>query len=54
MDTKEYTGEAGPLERARHAGVDGPAVGRRGRMSATGKPSAVLRLLWGEDLDLVS
>ena len=54
MDTKEITGGAGPLERAQHAGGDGPAVERRGRMSAKRKQSAVLRLLRGEDLDLVS
>ena len=41
MDTKEITGGAGPLE-------------RRGRMSAKRKQSAVLRLLRGEDLELVS
>lgn len=54
MDTKEITDGAGPLERAQHAGGDGPAVERRGRMSAKRKQSAVLRLLRGEDLDLVS
>jgi len=54
MDTKEITGGAGPLERAQHAGGDGPAVERRGRMSAKRKQSAVLRLLRGEDLELVS
>lgn len=54
MDTKEITDGAGPLERAQHAGGDGPAVERRGRMSAKRKQSAVLRLLRGEDLELVS
>lgn len=55
MDTKEITGGAGPLERATHnAGVNGPAVDRRGRMSAKRKQSAVLRLLRGEDLELLS
>ncbi len=55
MDTKENTVGAGPLERATHnAGGDGPAVERRGRMSAKRKQSAVLRLLRGEDLELVS
>jgi transposase-like protein len=50
---------AGPEERARHAGDEGPAPagndwrGRR-RMSARRKQSAVLRLLRGEDLELVS
>ena len=54
MDTKEIPDGAGPLERAQHAGGDGPAVERRGRMSAKRKQSAVLRLLRGEDLELVS
>jgi transposase-like protein len=49
----------GPEERAHHTGDDGPAPagsdwrGRR-RMSARRKQSAVLRLLRGEDLELVS
>jgi len=54
MDTKEITDGAGPLERAQHAGGDGPAMERRGRMSAKRKQSSVLRLLRGEDLELVS
>ena len=45
---------AGPAERAHHAGGDGPAPDRRRRMSAKRKQSAVLRLLRGEDLELVS
>ena len=45
---------AGPVERAHHAGGDGPAPERRRRMSAKRKQSAVLRLLRGEDLELVS
>jgi transposase-like protein len=45
---------AGPAERAHHAGGDGPASARRRRMSARRKQSAVLRLLQGEDLELVS
>ena len=45
---------AGPAERAPHAGEDGPAPGRRRRMSAKRKQSAVLRLLRGEALELVS
>jgi transposase len=45
---------AGPTERAHHAGGDGPAPGRRRRMSAKRKHSAVLRLLRGDDLELVS
>jgi hypothetical protein len=43
---------AGPAERARHAGGDGPAPTRRRRMSAGRKREAVLRLLRGEDLEL--
>src|SRR3954454_23480382 len=43
---------AGPSERATHAGGDGPAPRRR--MSARRKQDAVLRLLRGEDLELVS
>ena len=45
---------AGPAERAHHAGGDGPAPERRRRMSAKRKQGAVLRLLRGEDLELVS
>ena len=45
---------AGPAARAPHAGGDGPAPSRRRRMSAMRKPSAVLRLLRGEDLELMS
>jgi transposase-like protein len=45
---------AGPAERAPHAGGDGPAPERRRRMSAKRKQSAVLRLLRGENLELVS
>ena len=45
---------AGPAERAQHAGEDGPAPGRRRRMSARRKQTAVLRLLRGEALELVS
>src|SRR4051812_50075115 len=45
---------AGPSERARHAGGDGPAPALRRRMSAGRKRDAVLRLLRGEDLELVS
>ena len=41
---------AGPAERARHAGEDGPAPERRRRMSARRKQGAVLRLLRGEAL----
>jgi transposase-like protein len=45
---------AGPAERAHHAGGAGPAPERRRRMSARRKQSAVLRLLRGEDLELIS
>ena len=45
---------AGPTARAHYAGGDGPAPDRRRRMSAKRKQSAVLRLLRGEDLELVS
>ena len=45
---------AGPAERAHHAGGDGPAPERRRRMSAGRKRAAVLRLLRGEALELVS
>ena len=45
---------AGPAARAQHAGGDGPAPARHRRMSAKRKQSAVLRLLRGEDLELVS
>ena len=45
---------AGPAERARHAGGGGPAPTPRRRMSAGRKREAVLRLLRGEDLELVS
>src|SRR3954451_17348289 len=44
----------GPAERAPHAGGGGPTPTRRRRMSAGRKREAVLRLLRGEDLELVS
>ena len=44
----------GPAERAPQAGVAGPAPEPRRRMSARRKQEAVLRLLRGEDLELVS
>src|SRR3954452_11055609 len=53
MDGETGVG-AGPAERAPHAGGDGPAPTRRRRMSAGRKRNAVLRLLRGEDLELVS
>jgi hypothetical protein len=52
--TDTTTRGAGPAERAQHAGGDGPAPARRRRMSAGRKQGAVLRLLRGEDLELVS
>lgn len=52
--TDTTTRGAGPAERAQHAGGDGPAPSRRRRMSAGRKQGAVLRLLRGEDLELVS
>ena len=53
MDEKVGAG-VGPAERAHHAGVVGPMPGHRQRMSARCKQEAVLRLLRGEDLELVS
>jgi hypothetical protein len=53
MDDKVGAG-AGPVERTHHAGGDGPAPERRRRMSAGRKRDAVLRLLRGEALELVS
>ena len=44
----------GPLERAQHAGGGGPTPGHRRRMSARRKQDAALRLLRGEDLELLS
>ena len=44
----------GPAARAQNAGADGPTVGHRRRMSARRKQAAVLRLLRGEDLELLS
>jgi transposase-like protein len=53
MDEEVGAG-AGPAERAHHAGGDGPAPERRRRMSARRKQDAVLRLLRGEALELLS
>ena len=47
-------GPSPPAERARHAGGDGPTPEPRRRMSAGRKREAALRLLRGEDLELVS
>jgi transposase len=44
----------GPAERAHHAGGDGTTPGHRRRMSARRQQDAVLRLLRGEDLELLS
>ena len=44
----------GLAERALHAGGDGPTPEPRRRMSARRKQETVLRLLRGEDLELVS
>ena len=44
----------GPAERAQHAGGGGPTPGHRRRMSARRKQDVVLRLLRGEDLELLS
>ena len=51
----EEVGESvGSAERARGAGGGGPAPRQRRRMSARRKQDAVLRLLRGEDLELLS
>ena len=44
----------GPAQRAHHAGGDGPTPEPRRRMSARRKQETVLRLLRGEDLELIS
>ena len=44
----------GPAERASYAGGGGPTPEPRRRLSARRKQEAVLRLLRGEDLELVS
>ena len=44
----------GPAERGHHAGGDGPMPEPRRRMSARRKQETVLRLLRGEDLELLS
>jgi transposase-like protein len=53
MDEDTGTG-VGPSERAHHAGAGGPTPERRRRMSARRKQDAVLRLLRGEDLEVLS
>lgn len=52
--TDEQRAEAGVSERAHHAGDDTPAAPRKRRMSVGRKQEAVLRILRGEDLELVS
>ncbi len=44
----------GPAARAHYAGGDGPMPGHRRRMSARRKQETVLRLLRGENLELLS
>lgn len=51
--TDERNTEAGLTERAPHAGDSKPAAPRQRRMSAQKKRDAVLRVLRGEDLELV-
>ena len=53
MDEKVGVG-VGPAERAQDAGEAGPTPEPRRRMSARRKQEAVLRLLRGEDVELVS
>jgi transposase-like protein len=53
MDEDVGTG-VGPSERAHHAGGGASTPERRRRMSARRKQDAVLRLLRGEDLELLS
>ena len=52
--TDEVRAKAGVSERAHHAGDDTPAAPRERRMSVRRKQEAVLRLLRGEALELVS
>lgn len=52
--TDERGTKAGLSERARHAGGGKPAAPRQRRMSAKRKQEAVLRVLRGEDLEVVS
>ena len=47
-------GGLSPAARAQHAGAEGPTPGHRRRMSARRKQDAVVRLLRGEDLELLS
>jgi hypothetical protein len=52
--TDEVGAGVGSVERAHDAGADGPTPGHRRRMSARRKQDAVVRLLRGEDLELLS
>ena len=52
--TEERSTKAGLTERAHHAGDGKPAAPRQRRLSAQMKRDAVLRVLRGEDLELVS
>ena len=52
--TDEMVDGTGASQRGHHAGGDAPVPGRRRRMSAKRKQSAVLRLLKGEPIELVS
>jgi len=52
--TDERSTKTGSTERAHHAGDDEPATPRQRRMSAQRRQEAVLRVLRGEDLELVS
>ena len=52
--TDERGKKAGLPQRARHAGAGEPAAPRQRRMSAKKKQEAVLRVLRGEDLEVVS
>ena len=47
-------GGVGPVERAHDAGAEGSTPRHRRRMSARHKQDAVVRLLRGEDLELLS
>ena len=51
---EDVGGGVGSAARAQEAGADGPTLGHRRRMSARRKQDAVLRLLRGEDLELLS
>jgi hypothetical protein len=50
----EFGAGVGSVERAHDAGADGPTPGHRRRRSARRKQDAVVRLLRGEDLELLS